>query len=245
VLVLAVTLATPGPVAAHVAADRDVNNRYVKVTPLPGRVRLAYTILFGEVPGRAARIGLDVDGDGQLGQAETDLWAHGLAERVRAGMRWTFDGVVAPVLWQDVRVGLDRPEAAGGSFALDLVAHVCIPTARARHTVRLEDRFELPVPGETELRITEDPPVTIAGVKLAGLGLTGRSWTFERDASPLDEGLELSFRYDGPPLVDDLCGAPRVPPGDAPLGLLAAVGGAALAGLGLTLRRRRARRLAA
>src|SRR5688572_20228517 len=34
--------ALPAPAAAHVAASEDVNNRYLKVSPMADRVRLAY-----------------------------------------------------------------------------------------------------------------------------------------------------------------------------------------------------------
>ena len=36
----------------HVAPSVDDNNRYLKVTPLGDGVRLAYTVFFGEIPGR-------------------------------------------------------------------------------------------------------------------------------------------------------------------------------------------------
>ena len=48
---LAITLVTAQPARAHVAPSVDDNNRYVWVTPLGDRVRIAYTVLFGEIPG--------------------------------------------------------------------------------------------------------------------------------------------------------------------------------------------------
>ena len=49
-LVVAITVASA---AAHVSPSVDDNNRFLKLTPLGDRVRLAYTVLFGDNPGRA------------------------------------------------------------------------------------------------------------------------------------------------------------------------------------------------
>ena len=54
--VAAVTL-----LSGHVAPSVDDNNRYLKVTPLRGGARLAYTVFFGEIPGAAERRQLDAN----------------------------------------------------------------------------------------------------------------------------------------------------------------------------------------
>ena len=43
------------PSFAHVAPSERENNRYILVAPLGDRVRLAYTVYMGQVPGRQAR----------------------------------------------------------------------------------------------------------------------------------------------------------------------------------------------
>ena len=67
VIVLAITwvvtcLGFLGPTAdAHVAPSVDDNNRYLKVTPSADRLRIAYTVFFGENQGRQMRAGLDTN----------------------------------------------------------------------------------------------------------------------------------------------------------------------------------------
>src|SRR5690606_13336387 len=87
----ALVAAAAGPAHAHVAPSEDTNNRYVKLTPMADRVRIAYTILIGHAPGRLTRPSLDRDRDGAISDAEADTWARDLAARVLADLDLTLD----------------------------------------------------------------------------------------------------------------------------------------------------------
>src|SRR5580765_7320368 len=96
--VLAITLAARYAVA-HVAPSMDDNNRYLKLTPLGDRVRLAYTVYLGEVPGAAARREFDADRDGAISDPEAQAFGARLAEQVRPALAITVDGAAAPLAW--------------------------------------------------------------------------------------------------------------------------------------------------
>src|SRR6476659_5617187 len=90
-LALALTLAAV-QAAAHVAPSVDDNNRYLKLTPLGDRVRLAYTVFYGEVPGAAMRQQLDANRDGTIDDAESSAFGEKLAAEVAASIDVTVDG---------------------------------------------------------------------------------------------------------------------------------------------------------
>ena len=89
-LVLAITLAS-GLAIAHVAPSVDDNNRYLKLTPQGDRVRLAYTVFFGEVPGATMRQAIDTSRDGSISEARARRsGAH--RERGCGALEVTIDG---------------------------------------------------------------------------------------------------------------------------------------------------------
>ena len=75
--VVAITL-----LSGHVAPSVDDNNRYIKVTPLRGGARLAYTVFFGENPGAAERPLLDTNRDGRIDPPESKVFGDHLAGQV-------------------------------------------------------------------------------------------------------------------------------------------------------------------
>ncbi len=248
-LVLGIT-AWAAPVLAHVQPSVDDNNRYLKVTPAADRVRLAYTVFFGEVPGAQTRPQIDANHDGRLDDAESGAFGHALAAEVAASLELTLDGVTQPVRWTMVAVGLNTPTTAGGAFAVDLVAWPCLTTAGGRHQLLLHDRFRIPRPGETEVRIEDAPGITVDHARV-GATVTSDTLTFVfvGPGGPLtDDGLDLAFTAAGPAprSTDGTCAAvPRAPVPGTSTGLV--VGAAAVLGLGLAggmtvRRRRRARR---
>jgi hypothetical protein len=168
--------------AAHQAPSPDVNNRYVKLTLLPDRARVSFTLLYGERPGAAERAAMDGDRDGTLSAAE----ARAFGERALAAFapRVTVGGAPAAG-WRLADVGLGGAATRGGTFALDLVLDAPYPDPRAaEQVITVDDAAAVPLAGEVELRVAESPGVTIAESHLvaasAGLELI---YTFAGNAS--------------------------------------------------------------
>jgi hypothetical protein len=170
---------------AHVAPSVDDNNRYLKVTPLRGGYRLAYTVFFGEIPGASERRTLDSNRDGRIDDAEAKRFGTGLASQVGASLQ--LDGSARPVTWTVVDVGLGTPSVAAGAFSVDMIAYVC---ADGRMTLR--DQFRIPRPGETEVVVEDSPGVTVKTARIGANDDARRDWRFLGAGGPLsDEGLEV------------------------------------------------------
>lgn len=241
--VLAVAAAAP-PAAAHVAPSEDANNRYVKLTPMADRVRLAYTILIGQQPGRAARRALDTNGDGTLSEAEADVWGRVVAADVLAQLEVRIDGADVPLTWSEVYVGLDTPSVTGGAFSLDLITWLCVPGADRRHELDLVDRYSLLPAGETEVRIADEPGVRVDVARVGAGELIGRQASFQALAAPLANGLRLVWTTTtARPLADGRC--PRAPSSSRPGAshwIVFAAGAAVLTAVTVFGMRRRRRR---
>src|SRR5688500_5921649 len=159
-LVVAITLVSSS-VAAHVAPSVDDNNRYLKLTPQKDRVRLAYTVFFGENPGARMRPGLDADRDGTISEPEAQTFGDKLAGEVAAALDVSVDRVQTKVAWTQVIVGMGSRGVKAGSFSVDLIAYFCLASPGGRHVLQLRDRFRLLRPGETEVKIEDIPGVVI------------------------------------------------------------------------------------
>jgi hypothetical protein len=192
-VVLAVTLAANG-VAAHVAPSVDDNNRYLKLTPQADRVRLAYTVFFGEVPGAQSRPSLDTDHDGTISEREAHGFGTKLADEVAAALDVMIDRAQTRIVWDQVAVGMGSPSVKAGSFSVDMVAYFCLATAGGRHEVQLRDRFRLPRPGETEVKLEDSPGITIATARVGAASDPSRNYRFVGPGGPLSEdGVQLVF----------------------------------------------------
>ena len=171
-VVTAVTLAlafgAATPAAAHVSPSVNDNNRYLKVTPGADRIRLAYTVFYGEVPGRLLRPSIDTDKDGHVSDAEAKVTGDTLGADVAASLELAVDGKTTRVTWSTVSVGLGTSDVTGGALSVDLVAWVCLPTVGGAHEVRLRDRYRMPNPGETEVKIEDGLGVTIDRSRIGG-----------------------------------------------------------------------------
>lgn len=227
--------------AAHVAPSVDDNNRYIKITPFGDRVRIAYTVFFGEVPGAIQRRELDVDHDGTLTDAEAHVVGERLSADVRAGLELEIDGVVAPFIWSTVDVGMGTNAVAAGAFSIDLVASGCFATARGTHTIRLHDRFRLPHPGETELKVEDGMGIVIRKAHVGPADDPSHDFKFAGPGGPLtDDGLELVIDAGPSSTVtpDATCSA--APEKTSRAVLYAGIGAAlaVLAGIAWLLRRR-------
>jgi hypothetical protein len=231
---------------AHVAPSIDDNNRYLKLTPLGDRVRLAYTVFYGEVPGAGMRRTIDANRDGAIDDAESQVFGDRLATEIAAALEVTVDGARQPVAWSQVVVGMGTPQTAAGTFSIDLVAWLCLRSPRGTHAVQLRDRLRLARPGETEVKIEDSPGVTIERARIGAADDPSYDYKLVGSGGALaDDGLDLRFTAGDASVVtaDAACrgAAARRP---LPAGVIvgaAAVTAFVLAGiLSLVMRRRRA-----
>jgi len=244
-LVLALTLAA-GHADAHVAPSVDDNNRYLKLTPLGDRIRLAYTVFYGDIPGAGLRRSIDRNHDGTIDEAESQAFGTGLAAELAAALEVTLDGVKQPVAWSQVVVGMGTPDTVAGTFSIDLVSWLCLPAVRGKHAVRLRDRFRLANPGETEVKVEDSPGVTVDRARIGAADDPSLDFKMVGGGGALaEDGLDLQFTA-GPAAVvtaDGVCqaGSPRRAIPAAALIGAAAVSAFVLAGLVTLVARRRRR----
>jgi len=244
VAVLAVRLAD-----AHVAPSTGDNNRYLKLTPLGDRVRLAYTVFYGEVPGAELRKAIDANHDGAIDDAESQAFGTRIADQLAAALELTVDGARRPVTWSQVVVGMGKPSAAAGTFSIDLIAALCVTPPRGSHAIELRDRFELAHPGETEIRFEDSPGVAIDRARVGDDDEPGVDYKIIGPAPVLGAtgptgGIALAFTAGPTAAVAADAGCARAAPASGPP--TGAIVGAAAAGLAIlagaiTLARRRAR----
>lgn len=202
------------PAAGHVAPATGDNNRYLKLTPLGDRVRLAYTVFYGEVPGAELRRTLDTSGDGAIDDAESRVLGERLARDIAGALVVTIDGAPRPVTWAQVVIGLGTPRVAAGAFSVDLVAWLCLTTPRGPHAVRLRDHYPIERPGETEVLVEDSPGVTIQATRIGGAVDEVHDYKLVGPSGALDtDGLELQFTAGDKAVVapDAVCRGPERP----------------------------------
>lgn len=239
---------------AHQAPSVAENNRYLKLTPMGDRVRLAYTVYFGEIPGAEARRRIDRDGDGLIDDAEAKAHGAEVADLVAPHLTFRADGLAAPLAWAEVHVGLGLPTVDAGSYAVDLIAWICMPAAD-HHELVLRDEVALPRPGETEVKVEGSPGITIERSTL-GDATMQLDFKLRGSGGPLaDPGYQLAYRVDRSKVVqpkDGRCPADgqtatgQRGAGRARWPWIAGVGGVVVvvAGMGVLLARARRRRRA-
>jgi hypothetical protein len=189
-----------GPSFAHVAPSERENNRYLLLAPLGDRVRVAYTVYMGQVPGRAARARMDADRDGRLSESEARSYGEQVAAQLAPRVSIEVDGRPVDIDWE-VDVGLGQPVTDAGAFAVDLVAWICLerPRQQVVHRLLLRDRFVLPDPGETELSAEESPGVRITRSQLGSSRASPRRLDFRWMGGPgpaETQGYLLEFEVD-------------------------------------------------
>jgi hypothetical protein len=238
-----------GVAAAHVAPSTSDNNRYLKLTPLGDRVRLAYTVFYGEIPGAELRRTLDANHDGAIDDAESGAYGDRIARELAAALEVTVDGAPWPVAWSQVVVGLGTPRTAAGTFSIDLVASICLARPRGTHQVQIRDRFQLARPGETQIRFEDSPGVKLDRARVGDDTAPGIDYTIIGPTPVLgaagpEGGIELGFTAGATAVVaSDAACRPGATPGGGSLGALAAAAGAlGVAGAGGIMLARRARR---
>ncbi len=222
-------LAAARPAAGHVEASADVNNRYLKLSPTANRVRLAYTIYFGEVPGAALRRRMDTDGNGLLSDGEAASFGREVAAGVQPALSVAVDGTTPPLRWS-VDVGVGTPVVNAGSFAVDLIGVACVPV-RPEHEVVVRDDYPLPIPGETELFVEAGLGVKVVHQTIGATAVIGESVKFTGAGGPLAEGWTVRVATtDAAPLDPGCASATAAPPrshGWLLAGLIAIVAGVA------------------
>jgi hypothetical protein len=192
-LVLAVTASAALPARAHVAPSVDDNNRYIKLTPQGDRVRLAYTVFFGEVPGAQTRPSIDGNHDRTISDAEAQTFGNHLAAEVAAALDVNIDGTQHPVTWNQVAVGINTPSIAAGSFSVDMIAYLCLGSG-PHHRVQVRDRFRLLRPGETEVKVEDSPGIAIEHARVGPADDPSHDYRFVGPGGPVaDDGLDLAF----------------------------------------------------
>jgi hypothetical protein len=212
ITIIAVALVATATARAHVQPSLNENNRSLKLTPLGDRVRLAYTIYFGENPGAALRRELDKNRNGTVDDAEADALGRRLAAEVRPALSVTLDGAPQPFEWTEVDVGMGTPEVRAGSFAVDLIAAVCLPT-RGAHELVLRDDYPLPIPGETELNVETGLGITVERITLGGALVGGTDVRIRGVGGPLAAGWAVKLVVgEAAAIGDDACGAVRAAP---------------------------------
>lgn len=213
--VVAITLV--GIAHAHVAPSVDDNNRYLKVTPQADRVRLAYTVFFGEIPGAQLRPSLDTNRDGTISDTEGEVFATKVAAEVLGALEVAVDDVPQRLAWKDVVVGLGSPTVRAGSFSVDMVAYICLATARGRHTVRVRDRFRVPKPGETEVRVEDGLGIRVERARIGDASALNNDFKFVGAGGPLAaDGLDIIYVADDKAPLSKTCAARPADDGGLP-----------------------------
>lgn len=200
---LVVLLFLAGSASAHQVSSPTENNRYAKITVLPDGVRIAYTVLFGEQPGAIERRRMDRNRDGQIDDAEARAFAEALREAVAPALEVVVDGKPVPAgewkLAAGGGLGLGLPIVNAGSFALDLVIVARLPDpGAAEHSLWFEDRWPVPNPGETDVKVEESPGCRLleSHVRRDARGIQ-KVFTFKgAGAAPGDRGIWVRYAVD-------------------------------------------------
>lgn len=256
---LAITLSWVSDTRAHVAPSVDKNNRYIKLELMGDRIRFAYTIFWGQLPGAQTRQRLDRNRNGTLEKTETEPFRKQIAQSVATALKVVIDGHSQSVQWAQAHMGLNTPDASAGAFSIDLVGWLCLdaPRKRKHHELELYDSYRLPAPGETELRVKDAPGTKILRSTIGNRKTSLLQFRWQGNGSKMAaEGYRLNFTVNPDEAnigMDDTCKKRQrklaAASGDATqrnsggsvsrwLVLLGAAGVIALAGVLVLLRRR-------
>lgn len=195
----------------HVAPAVDRNNRYLKLEPMGDRIRFAYTIYWGQIPGAQTRHRLDRNRNGTLEKSEIEPFKREIARSVAASLRIVVDGSPHKFEWTQVHMGLNTPDTSAGAFSIDLVGWICFsnPRTQTDHQIRIYDGYRLARPGENELRVKEAPGITIKRSTIGDLPRSLLRFRWKGGSSKLaKEGYILELKVDPEQAdigVDDYC----------------------------------------
>jgi ABC-type nickel/cobalt efflux system permease component RcnA len=116
---LVLALSAPGAAVAHPLGNFTVN-RYSRIEPSGGGVRIVYVLDMAEIPTFQEQAKIDLDGDGWVADDEREWYADHLATGVRSNLRLAIDG--APVEPRLTGRSLSFPPGQGGLPTLRLEA---------------------------------------------------------------------------------------------------------------------------
>jgi hypothetical protein len=242
-LVVVLVVAAAVRAGAHVAPSVDDNNRYLKLTPQGDRVRLAYTVFFGDVPGAVIRREVDANHDAVIDDSEAQAFGNRVAGDVAAAIELSIDRTQQPIVWRQVAVGLGSSSVTAGAFSVDMITYACLARAGGRHEVLLRDRFRVPKPGETELLVDDGPGIRIDRARIGAATAMSHDFKFVGPGGPLgDDGLDLVFTADDRAQMSGECGS--VPRDDSCcwwfglVAMVAVVAVGAVGAVGAAVRRR-------
>jgi hypothetical protein len=183
------------PARAHSPPSELTTDRYLKVTPMGDRVRLAYTVVYGQVQGAALRRQLDRDRDGRIADAEAEALGEQLDRQVATDLHLALDGQPLRWEWSRVDVGLGTDAVAAGALSVDLIAWLCTGGGAA-HTLVVRDDVRLAAMGTTELTVEVGPGVTLASATLGGEPMADTVATWTGVGGPIATGFDLRYAVD-------------------------------------------------
>jgi hypothetical protein len=227
-------------------------NRYCKlVLEGPARIRLVYTLLFGEGPALPGRKGVDLDANGRIDDREKHLLGKRAQSIVEAGLRLTLDGAPVPIgsLGSSgssgslgslgapgIEVGLVGDAVAPEPYSVDLSYAIELGDRPGPRELGIDDHVEVPSEGDTEVSIEETPGLRYLGA------FRGRRPSVE---APLEKQRLFTFRGPRFSVLEDRRVTVRVevmPRRDRLTLLLALVGLGLVVSFGVAALRWRARR---
>ncbi len=208
--VVALALVLASSASAHPEFAPTRTNRYVKVSLVGGgALRIAYTVLIGEVPAAAQRRLADANGDGAVSADEARAWADRLAAEVRKGLSLDVDGAPATVTWDPPVVGgFENPAVGPIPFSVDLIGHARAGRVEGQarqsgllqgppaHAVRYDDATPLPEVGDTEVRLEEGPGTKLtAAYRARDDGKLQTRFAFTGPKFSVIEDRSIGFRF--------------------------------------------------
>ena len=177
------------------------------------------------------------------------MFGTGLAAQIAAVMEVEVDGKVQPVKWDVIDLGMGTPVVDAGSFTRSIWSRIlCFAIARGHHKILIKDRFRVPHPGETEVKVEDSPGVTIDRARIGAMDDPTHDYRFAGPGGPVsDDGLELVITA-GPKssvTADETCSAaPPASSSRVPWTILAIIAGVVVAGILAVVAIRRRRRIA-
>jgi hypothetical protein len=204
-LSLALLMLTPSA-SAHVAPAVSENNRYLKISATGRRVRLAYTVYLGEVPGQMVRMKMDTNKDGSLSEAEYTPYGRELSREVAPNLSVSINGTPMKTAWEQVHVSLNDPQTSAGAFSVDMVAWYCLPGLADSYDLVVRDTFVPESPGESEIRLDANSEANVDKTTFGNDAALKSRWQWTGAESALaKDGLTITFHYDEPPAADPGC----------------------------------------
>jgi hypothetical protein len=207
---------------AHQTFVPTGSNRYLKLTLLGGgALRIAYTVMVGQMPALAARRAADLSHDGVIDADEQAAVGRALRDEVTRGLTIEIDGVRRVPAWETPVTDFTSDTHVGAlPFSVDLVGR--LEPGGGAHLVRIDDDTPIEQLNESELRVEEGPGTQlVAGWQGAEDAGRQMRWLFQGPKRSAIEDRSIGLRY-----VD---GARRARSRPLPLALGGALLGAALA----------------